>query len=579
MMRLKVLFAAASLSALAACATTTPPPGQPALRGGYDLAAAITGGRSAYGQFLAGQAALQDGRSRDAAGYFSVAEELDEDPGVIAERTFTSALLAGEVRRAAAIAPQAETTAEAVKRLGALTRAVDLMSAGKGREAQAILRGPEIGFPHRSVAVLLAPWAAAQAGDAEGAIVRPELQGDRLVQFFGQLGQARLYERAKRYDEAETDYKALIGNQATADLFVLDYGAYLERRKRGPEAVALYDVALTRHPGGPALVEARARAAKRGAPPPMPTARQAASQAVVACAAAFVSERQAQFGLAYLRLALALDPQRADAWLLVGDLLGAGGDVDGAREALNRIPASAPEYSTAQAKLAWTYQAAGDGPGALKLAEQAVKAAPNEREAQIVLADILRANDRFAESAKVLDGVIGAEAAKPDWRLLYMRGIALDRAGRWDDAQTDLQAALKLNPDEPELLNFLGYSWIDRGERLDEAMAMVQKAVDARPQSGAMTDSLGWAQYRRGDYKAAVATLERAVELEPGDPDINGHLGDAYWRMGRRTEAQFQWRRVLSLEPDARQKAEAEAKLKDGLGQLGPAMAPSIARN
>ena len=102
---------------------------------------------------------------------------------------------------------------------------------------------------------------------------------------------------------------------------------------------------------------------------------------------------------------------------------------------------------------------------------------------------------------------------------------------------------------------------------------MVQKAVDARPQSGAMLDSLGWAYYRLGDYKTAVEKLEAAVEMEPGDPDVNGHLGDAYWQVGRKIEATFQWRRVLSLEPDDKQKAEAEAKLKNG---LGPATAPIV---
>jgi Flp pilus assembly protein TadD len=162
---------------------------------------------------------------------------------------------------------------------------------------------------------------------------------------------------------------------------------------------------------------------------------------------------------------------------------------------------------------------------------------------------------------------------------LYLRAVALEQAGRWPEAERDLQAALKVNPDEPELLNFLGYSWIDRNERLAEALAMVEKAVAARPQSGAMLDSLGWAYFRLGDYKAAVEKLEAAVELEPGDPDVNGHLGDAYWKVGRFIEARFQWRRVLSLEPTDKQKVESEEKLKNGLGLSAPATKSTIAHN
>jgi len=156
----------------------------------------------------------------------------------------------------------------------------------------------------------------------------------------------------------------------------------------------------------------------------------------------------------------------------------------------------------------------------------------------------------------------------PDWRLLYARGVAYDRAGRWAEGEADLLAALKLQPDDPEVLNYLGYSWIDRGEHLDTALNMVQKAVSQAPQSARMVDSLGWAYFRMGDFKKAVVTLESAIELEAGDPDINNHLGDAYWRVGRRDEAVFQWRRVLTLDPEAKLKAEVEKKLVSGLPEI-----------
>ncbi|MDI1365702.1 MAG: tetratricopeptide repeat protein [bacterium] len=574
-MRFKILLAAASLLTLSACATTQ----DAALRGPVKASYPFFNERSSYGQFLAGQAALRDGRTREAADYFGAAGVLDEDPGVIGERTFTALLLSGEVTRAAQIAPRGEDATEAVKRLGVLTRVVELLASGKGKEAQALLKAEPIAFPHRPAAALLGPWVAAAAGDAEGATVQPGLQNDRLVQYFGQLGQARLFERARRYDEAETDYKALTSSSATAGLFVLDYGTFLERRKRAADAVALYDQALGADPTDAGLKMARARASAKGAPPPLASIRQGAAQNLVACAATFAGDRQSQFALVYLRLALRLDPEREDAWLLVGDLLNQANDHRGAIEAFGHVPSSSAQYATAQNKLAWTYQESGDKARALEIARQAMAGAPGDRDVQIALADLLRANEHWDESVKVLDPLIAGEADHPDWRVLYLRGIALERAGRWPEAERDLDAALKLNPKEPELLNFLGYSWIDRNEKLPEALAMVQKAVDARPQSGAMLDSLGWAYYRLGDYKTAVDKLEQAVELEPGDPDVNGHLGDAYWRVDRRVEAQFQWRRVLSLEPDDKQKAAAEAKLKDGLGASGAAATSTIAHN
>jgi Flp pilus assembly protein TadD len=181
----------------------------------------------------------------------------------------------------------------------------------------------------------------------------------------------------------------------------------------------------------------------------------------------------------------------------------------------------------------------------------------------------LRANDRYDEAATILTSLVD-ESKAPDWRLLYARGVAYERLNRWPEAERDFQAALKLRPDDPEIQNYLGYSWIDRGINVKEGMALVEKAVAANPKSGAMTDSLGWAYFRLGDYKKAVEILETAVELDAGEPEINDHLGDAYWRVGRRDEARFQWRRVLTLDPPEKIKASAEAKLASGLAPDPP---------
>ena len=191
-------------------------------------------------------------------------------------------------------------------------------------------------------------------------------------------------------------------------------------------------------------------------------------------------------------------------------------------------------------------------------------AGSGDAEAKLTYADLLRANERYDDSAQVLSGLI-ERSATPDWRLLYMRGVAYERAGHWPQGERDLKAALELRPDEPELLNYLGYTWIDRGERLAEALGMVERAVAANPQSGAMVDSLGWAHYRLGDYKKAVDLLEQAVELEAGDPEINNHLGDAYWRVGRVLEARFQWAHARDLKPEPDDLKKIVEKIRTGL--------------
>ncbi|ACG77772.1 TPR domain protein [Phenylobacterium zucineum HLK1] len=561
-MRHRLLAFAAPLVLLGACATTPPADDLP----GVPTAAADT----AYGMFLAGNAALNEGRSDEAARFLEMARARSGDEAAVAERAFTAALLAGDIDKAAELAPDGPAASEPARRMGRLVQAVEAIADGKGRLAYEQLSGEAIGFPHRGAAALLAPWAAAQAGDVEASLVRPQVRGDLSVDFFGQLGQAYLFERARRFDEAETDFKAVTAGETPSELTVLAYGGFLERRGRRAEAVKLYDAALQRTPGSLQLQAARERAAAGRSAPAAPTVKEGAALAMLAPAATMIAARQGQIGLAYLRLALRLDPGRNDAWLMVGDFLQSGGDVEGARAAYARPKPGSPEYGAAQAKLAWSYQSEDRTETALKLARAA--AATGDPDARLTLSDLLRANGEYAESVQLLGELI-AESATPDWRLYYARGAALAQMDRWKDAEADLQAALKLRPDEPELLNFLGYSWIDRGERLEEAMAMVEKAVASNPRSGAMIDSLGWAHYRMGDYKAAVEKLEQAVELEAGDPEINNHLGDAYWMAGRKDEAVFQWRRVLTLKPDAKIQADAEAKLASGLGPQAPKLA------
>jgi len=297
----------------------------------------------------------------------------------------------------------------------------------------------------------------------------------------------------------------------------------------------------------------------------MPTLRQGAAEALVAPSTMLIIQKQDEVALAYLRLALRLDPDCDEAWVLVGDVLADIGDEEGARLAYQQPKAGSIPFVIARAKLAWSYQGAGDKDAALKVARELFAAAPGDQEAATTLADLLRADERYDESVTILDPLIQRQGDHADWRLLYMRAVDLQQSGHWAAAEHDLSRALAQDPDEPELLNFLGYAWIDRGENLPRALAMVKKAVSLNPQSGAMVDSLGWAYYRMGDYADAVEQLEAAVVLEAGDPEINDHLGDAYWRAGRRTEAQFQWRRVLTLEPTDKLKAAVETKLKSGL--------------
>ena len=179
--------------------------------------------------------------------------------------------------------------------------------------------------------------------------------------------------------------------------------------------------------------------------------------------------------------------------------------------------------------------------------------------------DILRATNRFPEAVVAYDHALTKMhgPSRAVWPLLYARGVALERSHQWPKAEADFKRALELAPDQPTLLNYLGYSWADQGINLTDARQMIDKALKQRPDDGAIIDSLGWVTLRQGNAQEALTLLERAVELQPEDPTINGHLGDAYWAVGRKLEATYQWHRAMTFKPDAEDAARIEGRLHD----------------
>jgi tetratricopeptide (TPR) repeat protein len=557
-----------ALASLSACATT------PGLNGLRPAEAAATqdrdlGDASVYGLYLAGEAAIDRGSSRDAAFYFAKASALDPGSEAIRTRAFTSALVAGDIDAAARIAADIPDGREPVEGLSRLTRAVDALATDHDKEAAALLASPPIAPPHAVAAALLKPWADAAAGDWTSAEAAPAAGGNPIVVTVAALSRAEIYERDGKLVEAEQAFK--LKSQAKNGLFILGYGGFLERRGRYAEAVAVYNKALSDKPLDLAFTRAKARALQQKAPPPAPTLKEGAAEALIAPAVLMMAQHQGDSGLGYLRLALRLDPGLDEAWVLVGDAMTAAGDPASAEEAYGHVKPGSEQYAVARGDLALGLQKAGDKDGALALARATVKSSPEDARILTLYADLLNDDNRYDEAAATLNKAIGAVGeSNAGWTLFYLRGASEERAGRWPEAEADLQRSLKLKPDEPEVMNYLGYAWVDRGEHLPEALALLEKAEALQPDSGAIVDSLGWARYRTHDYASAIIDLERAIQLDPSDPEVNDHLGDVYWRVGRRLEAQYQWRRVLSLDPDPKMKAAVDAKLKDGLAPEQP---------
>jgi tetratricopeptide (TPR) repeat protein len=308
---------------------------------------------------------------------------------------------------------------------------------------------------------------------------------------------------------------------------------------------------------------------KKGRPLPLlaADAQAGAAEALYGLGASLGRRGGEDLALVYLQLALYLSPNHGLTLLTLGDLYEALKKPELAIKTYERIPANSPLHRNAAIQMAANLDTLDRPDEAKKHLRALIAEHPDDLEAIMALGTVLRAHKDFAACAdnysKAVDLV--KNPTKADWTLYYFRGICYERSKQWPKAEADLQEALRLFPEQPHVLNYLGYSWIDQGTKLDEGMAMIKLAVSKRPDDGYIVDSLGWAYYRLGNYDEAVKQLEKAIELKPEDPTINDHLGDAYWRVGRQLEAKFQWAHARDLKPDPDDLPAILEKLKNGL--------------
>ncbi len=325
---------------------------------------------------------------------------------------------------------------------------------------------------------------------------------------------------------------------------------------------------------GDIVLETAASAVRDGSGPDLPIDGPAAgmADALVSLAGAFDEQGARSQALVLGRLAAFLAPTQGDTALLLARINLRQENTAEALRVLETVPADSVYAWEARLLAAQAMAEMEREDEAVATLEAMAAERPERIDALVTLGDTLRRQERYAEAERAYDRALERvpEITAGHWPLLYARGITRERTDRWDEAEADLLATLELEPDQPLVLNYLGYSWVDQGLNLGEAEEMLRRAVDLRPDDGYIVDSMGWAYYRLGRYDDAVRYLERAVELRPHDPVINDHLGDAYWKVGRYREARFQWQRALSFEPEDDEVAEIQHKLEHGLETNGP---------
>ena len=525
---------------------------------------------STSGNYLAARHAGGERDAAAAAAYYRAALRGDPHNNELLGRTFLSVLANGELDDGVKLAERVLQVDknDKVARLVLGVRAIKQKQyPAARRELAQSIRGPVTDL----VAALLSAWSLASPSEAklatdtidklasaDGYATFKDLHAGLILDLVGQKKEA-----AKRYERA---YK----NDPAALRVVQSYGSFLSRQGSTEEALnvfAKFDEALPRHP---LIVEAvsEIKAGKK-LPLLVDSPQAGAAEALYGLGAALGRRGGEDLGLIYLQLALYLAPSHPLALLSLADLYEAMKKPELANKIYERVLLSSPLQRNAQIQLAMNLDTLDHTDEAKAHLEKLIAANPGDVEAIMALGNVLRGRKQFAECADIYSKAVSTitKEEKPNWVLYYFRGICYERSKQWSKAEADLRKSLELYPEQPLVLNYLGYSWIDQGVNLDDGMSMIKRAVEQRADDGYIVDSLGWAYYRLGNVDEAVKQLERAVELKPEDPTINDHLGDAYWRAGRVLEARFQWSHARDLKPEPEDLSKIETKLKVGLSE------------
>ena len=514
----------------------------------------------AYGAYLAGRFATAQSDPARAADEFLRALAIRPGDEDVRQEAFLAGLMAGRPEAAALARQMPESQAAQL-----LLANQDIL-AGRWSAAEQRFAGMsrDDGLTQLLQPILVA-WTQQGAGHTDQALatLRPFLEAQRLHAVYA-LNAALIADLGNRTAEATRLYRAAQSEFPGPTLRLAQILASWHARQ-GHLAEAERTIASLADtspetaialPGLAAVLRTR----------PVTRASEGIAESYLALAAALRDQDAGDYAMVLLRLSLTLRPDFTAARLLAAEILENQRHLQAAQSMLAAIPASDPLAPVVAVRQAFLIDQLGRTNDALRDFQALARAYPNSPLPDLHAGDILRVKQHYPEAIAAYDRAIARIPAPGpnDWPVFYERGISYERSHQWQLAEADFRHALALSPDQPLILNYLGYSWADMGQHLAQAKQMIQKAAERRPNDGAIADSLGWVLLRQGDPVQAVKALERAVELEPEDSTINGHLGDAYWASGRKLEATFQWRRALTLNPGPDDAAKLEARLQAG---------------
>ncbi|TWG89617.1 tetratricopeptide repeat protein [Mesorhizobium sp. J18] len=544
------------------------------------------------GAFLAARSAELENDLDNAVTFYERALSYDPDNRDLQQSLLLGLISNGSFDKALPYAEKLKTVPE-VERFSRLALAVDAFRKEDYAKVQDWLNIVLESDLDRLINGVMAAWAKVGAENADAGLKHLDsLNGPDWYALFTGYHRALMAAVGGKHEEAVKEFDAVLNNVAAG-------GAAPETYMRAAEAYAGYlagggdkDGALKvldkaeefiTGRASTVLLRERIESGNRvdaivGNP------AQGASEILLNVATALNRGGGESFVRLYLQYALALRPANDEILTQLGSVAEQQNQPEAAIAFYEKVPEASPLRRIAELQIGLNLADLDRKEEAISHIKAALEEDPNDMRAYIALGSVYASQENYRAAAEVYEQAVKRleEPTREHWNIFYQRGIAYERLKEWPKAEPNFHKALELYPNQPQVLNYLGYSWVDMGIHLEEGLELIKTAVELRPSDGYIVDSLGWAYYRLGQYEDAVRELERAVSLKPGDPVLNDHLGDAYWRVGRRLEATFQWSHARDLDPEPDLLASVSKKLEEGLPpeeDVKVAQAPAAAKD
>lgn len=529
---------------------------------------------SSLGSYMSGRVARAANDSSNAVRFYRHALKRSPDNLRLIERAFLVEATEGHADRTIQLARKL-VKLQPKHRLARAWLGLAAYKSGNYRRAEEEFRKSSAGPIGELTSSLALAWVARRRGRTKTALSRLTYsQRAEWAQYYLRYHRALIADQINRHKLAQQNYSRIFKSDARMPRVAVSYLHHaantrnfalareiLERNKEATSGAV--------HPAV-ADVARKVRSSKR-LPLLVSNPTEGLAEVFYGLGEALTTEGGTQLGAVYLQMALYLRPDFPFAQAALANVYETAKRYETANAYYDKVPATSPLRLLIDIRKAHNLDALERTDEARRVLLDLAKANSGDIRPVEALANILRGRERFAEAIKYYDQIIAklGEPKTSHWTYWYARGTSYERIKDWPSAERDLLKANDLRPNQPLILNYLGYSWVDRNMNLKRGLAFIEKAVQLKPEDGYIVDSLGWAHFRLGNYAEAAKHLERAVELRPSDPILNDHLGDALWRVGRIREARYQWQQSLTLKPEPDDERETREKLANGLPKLG----------